>query len=117
MPPSFNPPQFLLDFSNAVGCCHRFNQDGHLQRIVCSQKAPGSRVREHCIFREQHRSILRSPVVSNRPVISTLGREVNPHVLSRETFLAKVRTNDAFITNVLAAPKIWIIGGTNELGN
>ena len=52
-----------------------------------------------------------------RPVTSTLGREVNPHVLSRETFVAKARANDAFITNVLAAPKLWIIGGADELGN
>lgn len=52
-----------------------------------------------------------------RPVMATLGREVNPHILSRATLTAKVRTGDAFVTNVLAAPKLWIIGGPNELGN
>ena len=52
-----------------------------------------------------------------RPVTSTLGREVTPHVLSRESFIAKAHSNDAFITNVLIAPKLWIIVGADELGN
>ena len=52
-----------------------------------------------------------------RPVTATLLREVNPHVLSRETFIAKARSGDAFITNVLAAPKLWIIGEADELGD
>ena len=51
-----------------------------------------------------------------RPVASALGREVNPHVLSRETFSEKARTGDAFIASVLAAPKLWIVGGADELG-
>jgi predicted nucleotidyltransferase len=52
-----------------------------------------------------------------RPVTATLGREVNPHVLSRETFVAKARAGDAFIANVLAGPKLWIKGGPNDLGS
>jgi len=51
-----------------------------------------------------------------RPVASRLGREINPHILSRETLTAKSRAGDAFITNVLAAQKLWIIGDTDELG-
>jgi predicted nucleotidyltransferase len=51
-----------------------------------------------------------------RPVMAALGREVNPHILARETFIAKARSGDAFIANVLAEPKIWIVGGANELG-
>jgi len=51
-----------------------------------------------------------------RPVASALGREVNPHVLSRDTFSEKARTGDAFIASVLAAPKLWIVGGADELG-
>ena len=50
------------------------------------------------------------------PVASRLGREINPHILSRETLAAKARAGDAFITNVLAAKKLWIIGDTDELG-
>ena len=60
---------------------------------------------------------LRSLAPRLRPVISALGREVNPHVLSRETFRAKARAGDAFIRRVLDEPKIWIVGGADELGN
>lgn len=50
-----------------------------------------------------------------RPLTSTLGREVNPHVLTRRTLATKARSGDAFIANVLAAPKIWIKGDAREL--
>ena len=59
---------------------------------------------------------LRSLAPKLRPVTSRLGREINPHILSRETLAAKARAGDAFITNVLAAKKLWIIGDTDELG-
>lgn len=51
-----------------------------------------------------------------RPVAEALDREINPHVLSAATFTAKARSGDAFVTNVLAAPKLWITGGADELG-
>ena len=59
---------------------------------------------------------LRSLAPRLRPIISALGREVNPHVLSRETFRAKARAGDAFIRRVVDEPKIWIVGGADELG-
>lgn len=59
---------------------------------------------------------LRALAPKLRPLTSRLGREINPHILSRETLTAKARAGDAFITNVLAAPKLWIIGDTDELG-
>ncbi len=52
-----------------------------------------------------------------RPLTAALAREVNLHVLARKTFITKARGGDAFISNVLAAPKLWIIGGADELGN
>lgn len=52
-----------------------------------------------------------------RPVTLALAREVNPHILTRETLIAKARRGNAFISNVLAAPKLWIIGGADELGD
>jgi len=51
-----------------------------------------------------------------RPVALSLGREINPHVLSRETLSNKALSGDAFIANVLSAPKIWITGDADELG-
>ncbi len=50
-----------------------------------------------------------------RPVGVALDREINPHVLAAETFAAKARRGDAFVKNVLAAPKLWIIGSDDEL--
>jgi predicted nucleotidyltransferase len=58
---------------------------------------------------------LRALAPKLRPLTSTLGREVNSHVLTRDTLAAKARAGDAFITNVLAAPKIWITGDADEL--
>jgi predicted nucleotidyltransferase len=60
---------------------------------------------------------LRALAPQLRPVIAKLSREINPHILSRKTLLAKARSGDAFIASVLDAPKLWIIGGPDELGS
>jgi DNA-binding transcriptional ArsR family regulator len=60
---------------------------------------------------------LRALAPKLRPLTSTLGREVNPHVLTRRTLATKVRSGDAFMANVLAAPKIWIKGDARELAS
>lgn len=59
---------------------------------------------------------LRSLAPKLRPISSALGREINPHVLTRETLRRKVHTGDAFIVNVLDASKIWITGSRDEFG-
>ena len=51
-----------------------------------------------------------------RPVAEALGREINPHVLAPDTLSAKARSGDAFVTTVLAGPKLWITGDADELG-
>lgn len=51
-----------------------------------------------------------------RPVSSVLVREINPHVISRKTLKSKFHAGDAFIANVLDAPKIWITGNPDEFG-
>lgn len=51
-----------------------------------------------------------------RELSSTLGREINPLVISRQSLAEKASRGDAFITNLLASPKIWIIGSSDELG-
>lgn len=51
-----------------------------------------------------------------RPLSETLAREINPHVMTPATFTAKARAEDAFVANLLAAPKLWIKGGADELG-
>ena len=44
-----------------------------------------------------------------------LGREINPYVLTKEEFTKRKRNKDHFLSRVLAAPKIFIIGNENEL--
>lgn len=44
-----------------------------------------------------------------------LGREVNPKVFSRREWQAKRKARDAFVVEVLAGPKIFLIGNANEL--
>ena len=44
-----------------------------------------------------------------------IGRETNPHVLSVHEFIKRKTKREHFITQVLQAPKIFIIGNENEL--
>lgn len=48
------------------------------------------------------------------PTQAVLGREVNPKVLSAEEFSAKAPT-EPFLAEVLAKPKLFLIGSTHEL--
>lgn len=45
-----------------------------------------------------------------------LGRQVNPTILTREEFNKRLANQESFLTRVLEQPKIWIIGGNNDLG-
>lgn len=45
-----------------------------------------------------------------------LGREVNPVVMSKAAFQAKLREHDRFVSRVLKEPKIVLIGDAGELG-
>jgi predicted nucleotidyltransferase len=44
-----------------------------------------------------------------------LGRTVNPTVYSASEFAKRVRERKSFIVGVLKQPKIWLIGGENDL--
>lgn len=46
---------------------------------------------------------------------STLGRTVNPTILTRKEFARRMTAQESFLTRVLAQPKIWIIGGESDL--
>lgn len=46
---------------------------------------------------------------------SVLQREINPVVYSEEEFNRRIKNNDSFIKEVLAKPKLFIIGKENEL--
>ena len=49
------------------------------------------------------------------PVQQQLGREVNPKIFSVREWKTKVEAKDAFVTEVLAQPKIILIGSEHEL--
>lgn len=46
----------------------------------------------------------------------TLGREINPTVMSANEFKTRRRARDGFLQSVIKGPKIWLIGGEDELG-
>lgn len=44
-----------------------------------------------------------------------IGREINPHAITRDEFLERIKTKEHFIASVMAAPKLWIKGTDDEL--
>jgi predicted nucleotidyltransferase len=44
-----------------------------------------------------------------------LGRSVNPTILTRKTLAKRVKDDNAFVKRVLSQPKIWLIGGEDDL--
>jgi DNA-binding transcriptional ArsR family regulator len=44
-----------------------------------------------------------------------IGREINPHVLTREEFANRKRSGDHFISSLLASPRLFIVGTDDEL--
>ena len=50
-----------------------------------------------------------------RPDEALLGREINPKVYSLKEWTAKRAAPDAFLRDVLAKPKIFVIGTEDEL--
>ena len=48
-------------------------------------------------------------------VSTEVGREINPHVLTCEEFRQRKNTRDHFLTTVLKAPRLFVIGSEREL--
>ena len=48
-------------------------------------------------------------------VATALGRTVNPTIYTRQELAKRVQQKNAFVTRVLAQPKVWLIGGENDL--
>jgi predicted nucleotidyltransferase len=44
-----------------------------------------------------------------------LGRKVNPTVYSPQELAKRVKQGNAFVTRVLAQPKIWLVGGESDI--
>ena len=52
---------------------------------------------------------------SLHPEQSALGREINPTVMSAAEFNSRRRARDGFVRSVSSGPKIWLLGGEDEL--
>ena len=50
------------------------------------------------------------------PLAAQLGRVVNPTILTSNELAKRVEQRESFITRVLAQPKVWLVGGQDELG-
>jgi predicted nucleotidyltransferase len=48
-------------------------------------------------------------------VTKTLGRQINPTVYTATEFSKRSRQESAFVTRVLEQPKVWIVGGEDDL--
>ncbi|UOD51017.1 nucleotidyltransferase domain-containing protein [Orrella daihaiensis] len=46
---------------------------------------------------------------------ATLGRPVNPTILSRDEFHSRIAKHESFLTRVMDQPKIWILGEECDL--
>lgn len=46
---------------------------------------------------------------------TTLGREINPKVMTREEWQAKQRAGNTFVTELLNKPKIFVVGAAHDL--
>lgn len=44
-----------------------------------------------------------------------LGREINPHVLTPQEFARRKKEGQHFLTSVLAAPKLFVVGSEDDL--
>jgi len=48
-------------------------------------------------------------------VRESLGREINPHILAAAEYRKRRKAKDHFLTSVLKSPKLFVIGGEDEL--
>jgi len=49
------------------------------------------------------------------PISGRLGRTINPTVYTTKDFVKRRKQGNAFLTRVIAQPKVWVIGGEDEL--
>ena len=54
-------------------------------------------------------------VLALDPLDQRVGREVNPAVYSRAELARRICDDNAFVTRVLEQPKLWLMGGEDDL--
>ena len=48
-------------------------------------------------------------------ITEKIGREINPHVLHGDEFRKRIQAKEHFVSSVMQAPKIFIVGSRDEL--
>jgi len=54
-------------------------------------------------------------ILALQDLSAQLGREVNPNIFTPQDFAKRLREGGAFVSRVMAQPKIWLIGGPDDL--
>lgn len=49
------------------------------------------------------------------PLFERLGRKINPTVYTRHELRKRIENGNSFITRVLQQPKVWLIGGEDDI--
>lgn len=55
-------------------------------------------------------------VLALQAATELLGREVNPNIFTSQDFAKRRKEGGSFVTRVMLQPKVWLIGGENDLG-
>lgn len=54
-------------------------------------------------------------ILALQDVSAQLGREVNPNIFTPQDFAKRLREGGSFVSRVMAQPKVWLIGGPDDL--
>ena len=54
-------------------------------------------------------------ILALQNVSAQLGREVNPNIFTPQDFAKRLREGGSFVSRVMAQPKVWLIGGPDDL--
>lgn len=54
-------------------------------------------------------------ILALQNVSALLGREVNPNIFTLQDFAKRLEEGGSFVSRVMAQPKVWLIGGPDDL--
>jgi predicted nucleotidyltransferase len=54
-------------------------------------------------------------ILALQPVEQGIGREINPVIYTHKELVKRVKGDEGFVSRVLSQPKVWLIGGEDDL--
>jgi predicted nucleotidyltransferase len=54
-------------------------------------------------------------ILALQDLSAQLGREVNPNIFTPQDFAKRLREGGSFVSRVMAQPKVWLIGGPDDI--